>query len=124
MAQAKAEKEARTPTTTSTGNSMIKLFAYGTLNVHSIQRDVWGEAKEGKSGHIYDYELNLWPNSYIFYAEPKPGESIPGKVYELTAKQLADTDRFETSAYKRVTLPRKVGETEDIHIYIRNTDKK
>lgn len=102
-------------------NGMTRLFAYGLLNVHEIQRELWGEAKEGACGRIYDYELKLWPKTQIFYAEPKPGESIAGKVYELTDEQLERTDKFESDAYKRVALKR-TGEA-DVQVYIRNTNK-
>lgn len=97
-----------------------KLFAYGTLNVHSIQRAVWGEAKEGKCGHIYDHELKIYSNN-IFYLERKPGESVAGKVYELTEEELKATDKYETDAYERVTIRGENGNA-TVDTYIRRRE--
>ena len=63
---------------------MMTLFCYGTLNVHDVQRQIWGEAKEGITGVLADYELKLWSGSSICYVEKKIGEKVVGKAYELT----------------------------------------
>lgn len=97
---------------------MPRLFCYGTLNVHEIQRALWGEAKEGEYGRLLDYELKLWPNSSIFYVERKPGESVSGKMYELTELQLKRTDAYEGPAYKRVTVKGKTT-SDDFEFYVK-----
>jgi gamma-glutamylcyclotransferase (GGCT)/AIG2-like uncharacterized protein YtfP len=102
---------------------MKKLFCYGTLNVHAVQRELWGEAKEGLPSSILDYELKMWPETTVFYVERKPGERVAGKVYELTEEQLAATDSYETSAYMRVRLPVRQGETSATEVYVRNTEQ-
>lgn len=59
---------------------------------------------QGRDALLRNYELRLWPNSAIFYIERKPGESVVGKVYELTQEQLDRTDLYEGEAYKRITI--------------------
>lgn len=71
--------------------------------MHSVQRNLWGEAKTGTPTVLNDYELKMYTN-FIFYIEKKLGERVSGKVYELTPEQLAATDKYETEAYKRVTV--------------------
>lgn len=96
------------------------LFCYGTLNVHEIQRMIWGEAMEGQDVVLADYELKLWPNSMIMYVEKRIGEKTVGKAYELTDEQLKATDKFESDAYKRITI-RAVGKS-PFDVYVRNPD--
>lgn len=97
-----------------------RIFCYGTLNVHEIQRQLWGEAKQGQTAHVRNYELKMWPSSTIFYIEKKVGESVPGKVYTLNDEQLKATDAYETAAYKRV----RVSEPGDplVEAYVINKD--
>lgn len=93
-----------------------RLFCYGTLNIHSIQRAIWGEAKDGKTGRILDYELKMFPGSTIFYVERKLGECVAGKVYELTDDQLKSTDMYEGKGYKRVSLLKNG--IADVEVYV------
>jgi gamma-glutamylcyclotransferase (GGCT)/AIG2-like uncharacterized protein YtfP len=96
---------------------MPKLFCYGTLNVHEIQRSLWGEAKEGEYGRLLDYELKLWPDSFIYYIERKVGE-----MYDLTDEQLKATDKYEGSAYERITIETKFG-SDDFEVYVKAQPK-
>lgn len=106
-----------TPYRDTTG--LTTLFCYGTLNVHDVQRGIWGEAKEGKTGVLTDYELKLWAGSSIVYVEKKIGERVVGKSYELTDEQLRATDVFESNMYKRTTIT--VG-TKSCDVYVRNPE--
>lgn len=81
-----------------------KLFCYGTLNLHEIQKGLWGEMKQGRPLALDDYELKQFPEFGPFYIEPKFGERVSGKVYEITYEQLLATDKYETSAYERVLV--------------------
>lgn len=92
-----------------------KLFCYGTLNVHHIQRELWGEAKEGSIVTLDGYELKLYPQGY-FYIVKKPGERVVGKVYELTPEQIERTDRYEGSGYERKKVYRVGQETLETYI--------
>lgn len=79
------------------------LFAYGTLNIHDVQRSLWGEAKSGKPFVLDDYELKMYENN-IFYIERKLGERVSGKLYELTDEQMEVTDWYEGKAYDKTTI--------------------
>lgn len=99
---------------------MPKLFCYGTLNVHEIQRILWGEVKDGIHVRLLDYELKIWPQSSIFYIEPRIGESVVGKMYNLSKKQLKTTDRYEGPSYKREKIET---EDEDFFVYVGRVKK-
>lgn len=77
---------------------MPKIFSYGTLNLHHIQYGLWGETKSGKVSKLDNYELKVFQNG-IYYVEKNFGETVAGKVYELTKEQLEATDHYETEAY-------------------------
>lgn len=113
-----AKAEDTTPYRSKAG--LTTLFCYGTLNVHDVQRSVWGEAKEGSDGILLDYELKLWGGSAIMYVEKKIGESVVGKAYDLTKEQLEATDKFETEMYKRETV--YVAGKGSFDVYVRNPE--
>lgn len=95
-----------------------KLFAYGTLNIHSVQRWLWGEQKEGKVAGLIDYELDRYSNNILFINR-KVGESVAGKVYELTDEQLDATDSYEGEMYTRqqVTIAEQ-----QVYVYVQNKE--
>ena len=95
---------------------MSKLFAYGTLNLHGIQALVWGERKNGVVKELQDYRLDIFPEG-IYYIDKEFGETVAGKVYELTDEQLKNTDKYEGSAYTReqVTIDGVL-----TNVYVRN----
>lgn len=83
------------------GSIMInRVFAYGTLNLDTVQRYLWGEAKRGVVAQLDDYKLHSY-DSNIFYLKKEFGETVAGKIYELTNEQLKRTDMYEGSAYKK-----------------------
>lgn len=110
----KEEKPHRDTSNTTT------LFCYGTLNIHEVQRVVWGEAMEGVTGILPDYELKLWAGSSIMYVDKKIGEQVVGKAYELTKEQLEATDKFETDMYKRERIF-PTGKS-PFEVYVRNPE--
>lgn len=91
------------------------LFSYGTLNLHDIQSYLWGEEKQGRVKQLDDYRLNVY-NSGIYYIDKEFGETVAGKVYELTDEQLERTDQYEGSAYTRekVTIDGDI-----VNVYVR-----
>lgn len=113
-----ANEEDTTPTKNKAG--LTTLFCYGTLNVHDIQREIWGEAMEGVTGVLNDYELKRWAGSAILYVERRVGERVVGKAYDLTKEQLEATDAFETDMYTRETI--RIAGKEPFDVYVRNKD--
>lgn len=94
------------------------LFSYGTLNLHEVQSYLWGEEKQGKVKQLNDYRLNVY-QSGIYYIDKEFGETVAGKVYELTDEQLERTDQYEGSSYKRekVTIDGDI-----VNVYVRRKD--
>lgn len=94
------------------------------MNVHDIQRGLWGEAKSGAPKVLNHYELMLWPNSAIFYIRRNVGERVSGKIYELTDEQLEATDHYETDAYKRVKIDGGPAASDDYWVYVINNKQE
>ena len=93
-----------------------RVFAYGTLNLSDVQAWLWGEEKQGRVKQLDDYKLHSYPSG-IYYIDKEFGETVAGKVYELTDEQLIATDRYEGSAYsrERVTIDGEI-----VNVYVRN----
>lgn len=93
-----------------------RVFAYGTLNLHEVQSWLWGEEKQGRVKQLDDYRLNCY-NSGIYYITKEFGETVAGKVYELTDEQLKSTDQYEGAAYTReqVTIDGEI-----VNVYVRS----
>ena len=103
---------------TRTYGGKTKVFAYGTLMLHDIQVMLWGETMSGHPAFLLDYELRSY-RSNIFYIVKKFGETVSGKIYELTKEQLEATDAYEGGAYERVQV--KIGDSL-VQTYIQNKE--
>lgn len=93
-----------------------RVFAYGTLNLHEVQSWLWGEEKQGRVKQLDDYKLSCY-DSGIYYITKEFGETVAGKVYELTDEQLKRTDQYEGAAYTRekVTIDGEI-----VNVYVRS----
>lgn len=76
------------------------LFNFGSLNVHVVQEIVLGETVQGLPFTLEDFELRMFTNN-IFFIERKLGESVVGRIYQLTEDQLKSLDEYMTDKYKR-----------------------
>lgn len=94
---------------------MPKLFEYGLLNVRDVQYEVWKEGKEGASGRLTDFMLNRMKGN-VFHVTPKPGETVAGKLYEVTEEQAKATDEFYTDTFKRIKVEDK--DNGDFEVYV------
>ena len=92
-----------------------RVFAYGTLNLSDVQTWLWGEEKQGKVKQLDDYKLHSYPSG-IYYITKEFGDTVAGKVYELTDEQLKATDGYEGNAYtrERVTIDGEI-----VNVYVR-----
>lgn len=93
-----------------------RVFAYGTLNLSNVQTWLWGEEKQGRVRQLDDYKLHSYPSG-IYYIDKEFGETVAGKVYELTDEQLKATDRYEGSAYIRERVAMDGG---IVNVYVRS----
>lgn len=91
------------------GEKVNKLFNFGTLNIHLVQTDIWGETKQGKPFTLQDFELQQLVDNNFFISK-KLGESVVGRMYEITDAQLKATDSYEGKGYTRIEVEQD-GET-------------
>ena len=67
---------------------------------------------------VRDYGGNcgVWYSEGIYYIDKEFGETVAGKVYELTDEQLKATDSYEGKAYTRekVTIDGEI-----VNVYVR-----
>ena len=101
-----------------TANTINRIFAYGTLNLHDIQQWLWNEQKSGSVARLDDFELNVYPSG-IYYIEKRFGETVAGKIYELTPEQMKRTDAYEGKAYTREIVNIE-GQLVNVYVRTRN----
>ena len=102
------------------GSMSNLLFSYGTLNLEEVQRYLWGEAKRGRVKQLNDYRLNSYNNNIMFITK-EFGETVAGKVYQLTPEQMERTDRYEGDAYERKLV--RIDD-ESVYIYVQTKESK
>jgi gamma-glutamylcyclotransferase (GGCT)/AIG2-like uncharacterized protein YtfP len=91
---------------------MQKLFAYGTLQDKDIQEDLFGRILEGIPETLVGYELNEIQIEEEFGLVQYPvivetnnsNDTINGILYEVTMKELQQTDLYEGKHYRRIEV--------------------
>ena len=91
---------------------MKKLFTYGSLQHEDVQENLFGRALKGTPEKLIGYALrNIQIEEefgivhYPVIVETKNEEDfIDGIVYEVTDKELNQTDLYEGMHYKRVEV--------------------
>lgn len=94
---------------------MEKLFSYGTLQLPQVQMDTFGRYLEGKKDILQGYKLeeveindpevikssgkNIHP---MLVFTGNKNDEITGVLFKITKEELAQADKYEVSAYKRV----------------------
>jgi gamma-glutamylcyclotransferase (GGCT)/AIG2-like uncharacterized protein YtfP len=100
---------------------MIHLFSYGTLRQDGVQLSSFGRLLKGRTDalpgwkqemiEITDVDV-LAKSGLRFHPIITPGstsDEVVGMVFEITADELANADRYEVADYKRVTVRLKSG---------------
>lgn len=96
---------------------MEKLFSYGTLRYEKVQIATFGRKLVGKADTLTGYRLEKLKitdpdviqksgedvHSVILHTG-KPGDQIPGMVFEVSADELKQADEYEVADYKRVKV--------------------
>ena len=95
---------------------MPLLFSYGTLQQENVQRSTFGRVIQGHRDELVGFE-----QSSITIEDPqvvatsgktdhtivrfngRNDSRVTGTVFEITDEELANADRYEVAAYKRVT---------------------
>ena len=92
------------------------LFSYGTLQLDSVQLSSFGRLLEGEDDVLQGFEvieiqirdpavLDASGIETHLALVPGDGPPIPGKVFRLTAEELAAADIYESENYRRIEAP-------------------
>jgi len=104
------------------------LFSYGTLQLASVQMSQFGRLLEGGDDLLHGYRLVeitirdpdvLEASGIAVHRALVPAEGappIPGKVFRLTAEELAAADTYESENYVRVAAPLASGTTAWVYV--------
>lgn len=100
----------------------ILLFSYGTLQLATVQLSSFGRLLDGEDDAMTGYRTEmieitdpdvLRQSSQRFHPlvvpSDKADDKVLGKVFHITAKELAAADVYEVSDYKRVEVLLKSG---------------
>lgn len=96
-------------------NAVHYLFSYGTLQLENVQKENYGRVLKGSKDRLKGYKLEnikitdkivLEKSKQLFHpiaiASENKEHFIDGIIFEITAEELAQTDAYEVSDYKRV----------------------
>lgn len=94
-------------------NQTILLFSYGTLQTKAVQIQTFGRELVGYKDQLLDYKLTMLEIQDKSVVElsgeaqhpiaiAHQGETVQGKVFEITPEELAQSDKYEVSDYQRV----------------------
>ena len=90
------------------------LFSYGTMQLESVQRDIFGRVMQGKTDQLPGYKIEM-----LEIRDPKvvassgkryhpaavhtgdPADQIKGTALPVSAEDLAHCDAYEVADYKR-----------------------
>jgi gamma-glutamylcyclotransferase (GGCT)/AIG2-like uncharacterized protein YtfP len=95
---------------------MEPLFSYGTLQLEQVQRSQFGRLLEGADDVLHGYaitEIQIRDPAVLDASGiethralvPGDGPPIAGKVFQLTAQELAAADIYESENYRRLWVP-------------------
>jgi gamma-glutamylcyclotransferase (GGCT)/AIG2-like uncharacterized protein YtfP len=99
-----------------------RVFSYGTLQLHDVQRSLFGREVEGRPDRLAGYEVSILQiadpvaaaltgsDRYpIVRATGDPTHQVDGTVFELTEAELAAADRYEADDYARALVSLESG---------------
>lgn len=108
---------------------MPLLFSYGTLQQVDVQLTTFGRELAGASDSLVGYVQSLVEiddpevvqtsgKTYhpIVKYTGNTSEEVLGTVFEISAHELEQADRYEVSAYKRVAAPLSSGRTAWVYV--------
>lgn len=94
-------------------NNSVLLFSYGTLQNIEVQLQTFGRKLTGYEDKLLGYKLamveikdtsvvKLSGETYHPIARAHQSECILGRVFEISAEELAQSDKYEVADYQRV----------------------
>jgi len=107
----------------------IPLFSYGTLQMREVQLANYGRELEGSPDALRGYRLAVVPDRdpdavrisgtkmhYIVQPTGNTTDRVPGRLFLLTEEELAATDRYEGSDYRRQELVLETGRRAFVYV--------
>jgi gamma-glutamylcyclotransferase (GGCT)/AIG2-like uncharacterized protein YtfP len=104
------------------------IFSYGTLQLESVQLSQFGRLLEGSDDVLHGYkqiEITIRDPDvleasgievHLALVPDADAPPIPGKVFRLTADELAAADIYESENYVRVEAPLASGATAWVYV--------
>jgi hypothetical protein len=96
---------------------MPLLFSYGSLQQENVQLSTFGRLLHGHGDELVGFEQSsiTIEDPHVVATSGKTHHTIvkfngrndsrvPGTVFEITDEELANADRYEVAAYKRVAV--------------------
>lgn len=108
----------------------ILLFSYGTLQQENVQIASFGRRLDGHDDAMPGYRQTM-----IEITDPEvvrtsgkrfhpmvtpsgdPADNVPGKVFSITAEELAAADRYEVSDYRRISV--RLASGKEAFVYVK-----
>ena len=110
-------------------NTMECLFSYGTLKNKEVQLETFGRELVGSKDQLLGYKLEMVEikdqsvvalsgkaHHPIAVASQDKNDFVSGVIFEITPKELAQSDLYEVSNYKRVTGEFKSGQKAWVYV--------
>ena len=112
-----------------TMTDVIHLFSYGTLQLDQVQISTFGRLLDGHAD-----AMPGWRTEMLEITDPEvlktsgerfhpvvipsddPTDAVEGKVFVITAEELARADSYEVSDYKRIAVPLASGTTAWVYV--------
>ena len=99
-------------------DTLERLFSYGTLQLEAVQRATFGRLLTGRPDHLPGFDLSQveitdpevlaksgQTHHPIVRRTGRPSDQIAGTVFEVTAEELQQADRYEVADYRRERFP-------------------
>lgn len=111
------------------GERNILLFSYGTLQQENVQLASFGRLLEGEEDAMPGYRQDMLEITDpevirtsgkrfhpVVTPSADPADSVAGKVFWITAEELAAADRYEVADYKRVNVVLASGKEARVYV--------
>jgi hypothetical protein len=100
-----------------TGNASELLFSYGTLQLESVQLATFGRKLTGSTDALPGFSLSMVKiedpdvvaksgktDHPIIKFTGRGADVVHGTVFQITAEELRNADKYEVAAYERVAV--------------------
>ena len=94
-----------------------RLFSYGTLQLPAVQMSTFGRLLDGSADTLPRFKQDMvriddadvvatsgQTHHPILSYSGNSGDSVSGMVFQISAEELAQADRYEVAAYRRVSV--------------------